>query len=305
MKNVKTPANLTYEEFEVLQHLVRNDGTEQADLPNLVPQLKSSQIRKAVRLLHEKHLATVNSERIGPTEQATEALEPYRVKRAVILAGGLGQRMIPETIKIPKPLVMVNEKRLIETQLDALLAAGITDITIIRGYLKEAFDVLLDRYPFVKFVDSPYFSLDSTLPSVSLVADLLGNAYFLEGDLYINDPSIIRPYEYYSSYCGTAGNTIEDWYFCADTKNVIRQHGHGSTYKFVGIMYWSAKDAGQLKKDLEAILQDPKRSHTFIESIPFDPHSGNYSIITRPISEDAVIEVDTSEELQRLRARLK
>jgi len=305
VKDVEASAAITYGEFEVLQLLVRIGSLEQKQLPSLVPQLSESTVGAVTKMLLKKKLVALDGGMVAATENATKVLEPYRVKRAVILAGGLGQRMYPETDTVPKPMVLIHKKRLIETQLDALIEGGITDITIVRGYLGETFDTLRTKYPDIKFIDTPYYDADISIQSVLLVIDLLEDAYFLEGDLYINYPGVIRPYEYSSSYCGVPGSAVDDWYFCTDTKNVIRQHGHGSTYKFVGIMYWASKEAKQLKKDLNKILQDPKRYHKFIESIPFDPQSGTYNIVTRPIPEDAVIEVDTYEELQNLRARFE
>ncbi|HJG06180.1 sugar phosphate nucleotidyltransferase [Ligilactobacillus agilis] len=61
-------------------------------------------------------------------------LEPYQVKQAIIMAAGFGSRMLPTTKDTPKPLVEVNGRRIIETLLDALVAAEIKDITVIVGY---------------------------------------------------------------------------------------------------------------------------------------------------------------------------
>ena len=81
------------------------------------------------------------------TLKGYEVLEPYRVKKAIFLAAGFGSRMVPITLNTPKPLVLVHGKRIIETLLDAVVEAGIEDITIVRGYLGEQFDVLLHKYP--------------------------------------------------------------------------------------------------------------------------------------------------------------
>ncbi len=71
----------------------------------------------------------------GITAKGLDELEPYRARRAVFLAAGFGSRMLPITINTPKPLVRVHGKRIIDTLLDAVIAAGITDIYIVNGYL--------------------------------------------------------------------------------------------------------------------------------------------------------------------------
>ncbi len=49
------------------------------------------------------------------TDEGLAALEPYRVKRAVLIAAGFGSRMVPITLNTPKPLVRVNGKRIIDS----------------------------------------------------------------------------------------------------------------------------------------------------------------------------------------------
>ena len=55
------------------------------------------------------------------TDAGREALEPYRVKRAVFLAAGFGYRLVPVTLNTPKPLVRVKGTRMIDTLLDAVV----------------------------------------------------------------------------------------------------------------------------------------------------------------------------------------
>ena len=59
------------------------------------------------------------------TQKGYEALEPYEAKRALFIAAGFGSRMVPATLTQPKPMVSVNGKRIIDTLIDAVLAAGI------------------------------------------------------------------------------------------------------------------------------------------------------------------------------------
>lgn len=54
--------------------------------------------------------------------------------KAVILAGGLGSRLRPFTEVIPKPLLPLGEKSLMEVQLQALKERGFTEIFVATNY---------------------------------------------------------------------------------------------------------------------------------------------------------------------------
>lgn len=60
--------------------------------------------------------------------------------RAIILAAGRGSRMGDMTETQPKCRTVFQGKELIEWQLEALQQAGICEIAIVRGYLKDSFD---------------------------------------------------------------------------------------------------------------------------------------------------------------------
>jgi len=57
--------------------------------------------------------------------------------RAMILAAGLGKRMQPLTAKLPKPLLQVGDKTLIEHQIERLAQAGIDQLVINHHYLGD------------------------------------------------------------------------------------------------------------------------------------------------------------------------
>ena len=54
----------------------------------------------------------------------------HEVKRAIIMAAGLGNRMRPVTLTTPKPLVRVNGKRMIDTVIAGLHAVSYTHLTL-------------------------------------------------------------------------------------------------------------------------------------------------------------------------------
>ena len=57
--------------------------------------------------------------------------------RALLMAGGKGERLRPATLNCPKPLLKIEGKAIIDYNVEALAACGITDITVATGYLAE------------------------------------------------------------------------------------------------------------------------------------------------------------------------
>ena len=58
-------------------------------------------------------------------------------KRAVVLAGGQGTRLRPYTAVLPKPLMPVGDRPVLDIVLRQLRAAGFERVTIATGYLAE------------------------------------------------------------------------------------------------------------------------------------------------------------------------
>lgn len=66
-----------------------------------------------------------------------------KLKTAMILAAGRGERMRPLTDNCPKPLLQVNGKALIEWHIDKLVAAGFTRVVINTAYLGQQIESYL------------------------------------------------------------------------------------------------------------------------------------------------------------------
>jgi len=65
--------------------------------------------------------------------------------KAIILSAGQGKRLLPLTAEIPKCLLPIQGKKLIEWQIDALHRGGIDKITVVTGYRAEKVDEVLQR----------------------------------------------------------------------------------------------------------------------------------------------------------------
>ena len=88
--------------------------------------------------------------------------------KAIILAAGRGSRMKNMTDDRPKCLVELNGKTLLERQLEALRAAGITDIGIVTGYKHE----MLQNYGLVEF-HNPRWAETQMVSSLACASDWL------------------------------------------------------------------------------------------------------------------------------------
>lgn len=74
---------------------------------------------------------------------------------AIILAAGKSSSFAPFTYERPKGLFRVKNEILIERQINQLIEAGIKDIYIVVGYMKEKFFYLEQKYPQVKLLVNP------------------------------------------------------------------------------------------------------------------------------------------------------
>ena len=69
-----------------------------------------------------------------------------KIKKAMVLAAGYGTRLKPLTDRVPKPLVPVAGKPMIQYALDQLQAYGIEDVVINVSHLKEQLTAWLAGY---------------------------------------------------------------------------------------------------------------------------------------------------------------
>ncbi|MCI8589610.1 MAG: NTP transferase domain-containing protein [Clostridiales bacterium] len=237
----------------------------------------------------------------GITQKGLDALEPYRVKRAIFIAAGFGSRMVPITLNTPKPLVRVKGRRIIDSLLDAVVHAGIEEIYIVRGYLGEQFDQLLYKYPNIKFIENSAFNEANNISSLMCVRSLLQNAYVMEADLLLYNESIITKYQYESNYLGIPVDVTDDW--CFKTKNdVITKIMVGGTncHHMIGISYWSENDGAKLASHIAEIYNAPGGKERYWDQIPLEYFADDYKITARKCSFDDIIEIDTFRELKAL-----
>lgn len=80
------------------------------------------------------------------TDELTARTRRGAVK-AVVLAGGRGTRLAPFTSVLPKPLMPIGERSILELVLGQLSACRITDVTLCVGYLSHLIEAVLENRP--------------------------------------------------------------------------------------------------------------------------------------------------------------
>lgn len=109
--------------------------------------------------------------------------------KAMILAAGRGNRLRPLTDSLPKPLVKVCGKSLIEYHIEKLAAVGVTDIIINHAWLGEKIEATLgcgQRWGVtIHYSPEPEGGLE-TAGGIINALPLLGHAPFIviNGDVY-------------------------------------------------------------------------------------------------------------------------
>lgn len=106
------------------------------------------------------------------------------VKMAVILAAGRGRRLNKISQYIPKGLLVIEDKSIIEESIDKLLDVGITNIRIGTGYMEGKLRFLADKNPGIRLAINHQFSNTGNLYTLLSMKDQIQEDFLLlESDI--------------------------------------------------------------------------------------------------------------------------
>lgn len=259
-------------------------------------------VGKELAYATEMDYLQINSKNeIEITEKGLKALEPYRVRKAIIIGAGFGSRMAPVTLDTPKPMVTVNGKRIIDTIIDALVSKGITNIVIVRGYKKEKFDALLEKYPFIKFIDNEEYNRANNISSLIRATEYIDRCYICDADLMISNPDVINKYEYATNYLGIKVEETEDWCFTKKGYYIDSyKQGGEDCYQFIGISYWDESDSVKLKAAVQKLYKSRGGKECFWDDAALKYYKKDFKIQIRKCYKSDIVEIDNFSELVAL-----
>ena len=237
----------------------------------------------------------------GITPLGLEALLPYKVDNAVIMAAGLSSRFVPLSLEKPKGLLIVKNEVLIERQIEQLQEAGIREIVLVLGYKKEAFFYLEDKYKGIHIVINPEYNIKNNTHTLYLARDFIRNSYICSSDDYFEqNPFDEYVYQAYYSTVYVPEKTNE-WYIIPDSKgNVSRVRKSGEDgYIMLGHAYWDKAFSSSIMQILEDDHLVGNYDQTLWEQVLADHVKKLPPMEMKVYPENVIFEFDSLEELRQ------
>lgn len=224
----------------------------------------------------------------------------HQVKRAIIMAAGIGKRMQPITLTTPKPLVKVKGVRMIDTVIQGLHANGITEIYVVVGYLKEQFEDLEEEYAGLHLIENPFYDTCNNISSLYVARDYIEDSIIVDGDQIIYNQEILAPMFERSGYNAvwTDGET-EEWLMTVEDGIVTHcsRTGGCKGWQLYGVSRWSAEDGRKLKQHLEEVFQDEEKRQIYWDDIAMFWYPEEYTLGIWEMKAGDIVEVDSIKEL--------
>lgn len=174
--------------------------------------------------------------------------------KAMILAAGRGERMRPLTDTLPKPLLKVAGKSLIEYHIEALVKAGVTELVINHAWQGHKIEAQLgdgSQYG-AKIVYSKEEQALETAGGIVQALELLGDETFIvvNGDIFtdysfINQPVLAADKTAHLVLVANPEHHSRGDYYCQDhllsNQPSSQISSKGQRFTFSGIAYYKAE----------------------------------------------------------------
>ncbi len=223
----------------------------------------------------------------------------YTVKRAIIMAAGIGQRMQPLTLTTPKPLIKVNGVRMIDSVVDALHLNGIRSIYVVTGHLKEQFEGWAKNRPGVTLIENPWYATCNNISSLYAARAYLGDCMILDGDQIIHNPSVLDPGFDRSGYNAVWTEEETNEWLLQTEAGVVRscsRTGGRHGWQLYSVSRWTKADGEKLRSHLEQEFESGNRQ-IYWDDVALFCHPEEYHLSVHPMNKEDVTEIDSFEEL--------
>ncbi len=226
--------------------------------------------------------------------------------KAIILAAGKSVRLYPYSQDLPKSLIPIGDKSILQYAIDTLKHSGINDILVVTGFqdqkLRDAFQEE------VRFSFNPFFNVSNILASLWSVSQELDSPLLvLYGDILF-DPNIIDlliqdsadvSLAITSSILDTGAEKviIQDDYVQEIGKDITTSSS--SVFEFAGIVKCSYSGSEALNETMEEMAREEGFLDMQLPDLLQRLILKGYKISTQRIPADFWIDIDFPKDLQR------
>ena len=186
--------------------------------------------------------------------------------KAIIVAAGMGRRLSPYTDDRPKTLVEINGRSILQRQVDAYRAAGIDEIHIVRGYMKEKIAVDGARY-----FDNDDFRNNNILTSLFYAEPAMDGGFLFSYSDIVFRPEVVRTVidtegdyalvidrRWHEAYVGRKNHPVEEGEVARVDDGRVTLVGkktmppEEATGEFIGLARFSARAAEKMRTQFHA-----------------------------------------------------
>lgn len=238
--------------------------------------------------------------------------------QTIILAAGIGTRLKAKTDTVPKALIEIGGKSLLEYSFEALLQNGINDVIIVVGHLRESIMRKFGtRYRglSIDYVQNKKYAVTGSMYSLAMVKNRIDDdILLLESDL-LYEPRAIKillDANHRNAILVTElSGSGDEVYICVNDqrqiielgKDVCQNSRKNSIGELAGISRFESKFLGLLfAKAREDFERGALRYH--YEECVFRTSQVSRPVYAVPAENLAWIEIDTEKDLQKARERI-
>lgn len=288
--------DLTIQETDILTAVAKNSTYSQRELAAFTDYALGT-VNRTVRSLKKKgYIKTLADGSTVVTRQAQELLHKNRPENAIILAAGFGMRMVPINLETPKALLTIHGERLIERMIKQLHSAGVKEIHIVVGFMKEKFEYLIDKYG-VNLIVNPDYASRNNLSSLALASRYIHNTYIVPSDIWCRTNPFSSS-ELYSWYMVSDKKT-NDSDIRVNRKQELVRDSKSDGNAMIGICYLTGKTAETVVSRIQVFNTDHRYDNSFWEETLYGD-SARMSVMARVIPCKDVAEINTYEQLREL-----
>jgi choline kinase len=200
--------------------------------------------------------------------------------KAILISAGQGTRLLPLTIHVPKCLVEISGRAILDHQIEALYQAGIEEIIVVGGYRNEQIREHLENHltPIrTRLVINPFWSVASSIGSVWAARDHLDDPFILINGDTVFDSTVI---ETARRRARTGVNLVvepvqdpalDDMRVRVQESRIVavgkRLPIAETTHRSLGMVLCPDQPGGDYRRALQAVIEEPEGHNAYHHAV--------------------------------------